>query len=291
MNAPTDRAANTARLIIACPDATGIVAAVSGFLAQRGANLIDAEQHTDREHGEFTMRVVFEPGDEAPDSETFLGAWGELVERHALQSRMSDTGARKRIALLAGPSSHCLTDLLWRCSTGDIDAQIVGVISNHDTHRAIVEHHGVAYHHLPVESRDRAAHETLVMRALDQLGPDLVVLARYMRVLSAGAVERWDKQMINIHHSFLPAFVGSDPYRQAYERGVKLIGATSHFVTKDLDEGPIIAQAVQDVTHHDSVDVLRRKGRDLERVVLAHAVRKWVEDKILVRGNKTIIFR
>lgn len=278
--------AHTARLLVACPDAKGIVASVTGFLARRGSNVLDLEQHADTERGEFTMRVEFDPGDDTSLEDDFAG----LARERGFQHRLSVGPVRKRVAILAGPSSHCLADMLWRCTTGDIDAEIVGVISNHDTHRADVEHHGIPYHHLPA-SDDRVAHEDSVMRTLTDLSPDLVVLARYMRVLSPGFVAEWDKRMINIHHSFLPAFVGRDPYRQAFERGVKVIGATAHFVTEDLDEGPIIAQAVADVTHHDTVDDLKRKGRDLERMVLARAVRKWVEGKILVRGSRTVIFR
>ncbi len=276
-----------ARLLIACPDATGIVASVTGFLAERGANVFDLEQHSDPQRNEFTMRVEFEPG----DRRSFEADFERLASERAFQHRLSFEPQTKRIAVLTGPSSHCLADLLWRCTTDDIDANIVGVISNHDDHRAFVEHHDIPYHHVPVASEDRAVHEAGLMRTLDALRPDLVVLARYMRVLSPAFVECWAGRMINIHHSFLPAFVGSDPYRQAHERGVKVIGATSHFVTAALDEGPIIAQAVQDVSHHDTVNELKRKGRDLERVVLAHAVRKWIEEKILIRGNRTIVFR
>lgn len=288
MSTPT-----TARLLIACPDAQGIVASVTNVLARRGANVIDLEQHADTERAEFTMRVEFEPrvGDDG-----LRDAIDGLARERGFEHRLSIGPITKRLALLAGPSSHCLADMLWRCTTGDIDAQIVGVISNHDTHRALVEHHGIPYHHHPVPpastaSDDRAAHEDSVMRTLKDLAPDAVVLARYMRVLSPAFARAWERRMINIHHSFLPAFIGADPYRQAHERGVKIIGATAHFVTEDLDEGPIIAQGVTPVTHHDTVVTLKRKGRDLERTVLADAVRKWVEEKILVRSNRTVVFR
>lgn len=183
---------------------------------------------------------------------------------------------------------------MWRWGAGELDADIACVVSNHDSHRFAVEAVGLPFYHVPVTGKSdeyRAAHEDAVRSIVAGHEPDLVVLARYMRVLSPGFVEAFDGRIINIHHSFLPAFVGSDPYRRAYERGVKLIGATSHFVTADLDEGPIIAQSVAQVTHHDSIDDLKRKGRDLERVVLAEAVRLFLEDKILVRGNKTIVFR
>ena len=277
----------TARLLIACPDAQGIVAAVTSFLAERGANVIDLEQHADTERAEFTMRVEFEPG---ADDTTLEADIATLANQRGLDHRLSIASTPKRIALLAGPSSHCLADMLWRCTTGDIEGRSVGVISNHDTHRPLVEHHGIPYHFLPA-SDDRSAHEDDVMRTLKDLAPDLVVLARYMRVLSPAFVREWERKIINIHHSFLPAFIGADPYRQEHQRGVKIIGATAHFVTQDLDEGPIIAQDVTGVTHHDTVDTLKRKGRDLERTVLANAVRKWGEEKILVRANRTVVFR
>ncbi|GAB4555082.1 MAG: formyltetrahydrofolate deformylase [Phycisphaerales bacterium] len=280
----------TYRLLIACRDTTGIVGEVAGYLASVGANIVDLEQHVDAQRLEFSMRVEF-TYDGAVDDEPFADGWADIARRHAMQCRFGSTHLPKRVAILAGPSSHCLADLLYRCSSGDIDANVVGVISNHDRHGPLVAHHEVHFHHAPVVSSDRLEHERTIEAMLDDLRPDLVVLARYMRVLSPAFVDRWDRRMINIHHSFLPAFVGADPYRQAFERGVKVIGATAHFVTQDLDEGPIIAQAVRDVAHHDTVDDLKRKGRDLERIVLAEAVRKWVEDKILVRANRTVVFR
>ncbi len=286
-----DPAAGTVRLLIACPDAKGLVAAVSGFVAERGGNLLEAEQHTDAEHGEFSMRIEFEPGEADRDRESFLAAWEPLARAHSMQWRAAWSADRKRMAVMVGRLPHCLLDLLWRREAGELDVEIPLVISNHDALREPVEHAGIPFLHLPVTPETKPEQERLVRAALEEARVDFVVLARYMQILSPAFLEGWEQRILNIHHSFLPAFAGGDPYRRAYERGVKIIGATSHYVTAELDEGPIIAQAVTEVSHHDSVADLRRKGRDLERIVLARAVRAHAEDKILVSGNKTVVFR
>lgn len=282
---------STARLLIACPDARGIVAAVSGFIADHGGNLLDAEQHTDPDHGEFVMRVEFALDACDLDRDSFDVAWAPLADTLGLTWRISWSDDVKRMVILASRQAHCLLDLLWRHEAGELPAEIVAVISNHDDLATSVAHAGIPFHHLSVTRETRAAQEAEIARILHEARADVVVLARYMQILSPTLLEGWQNRIINIHHSFLPAFVGGDPYGQAAQRGVKIIGATSHYVTEDLDEGPIIAQAVTDVSHHDSVAELRRKGRDLERVVLARAVRSHLEDKILVRGNKTVVFR
>ncbi len=281
----------TARLLIACPDAPGIVAAVTSFIAEQGGNLLHAEQHTDREHNEFCMRAWFEITPSALESDRFREAMKSLADRFSMQHRLRRDDDRRTMVVMASRSSHCLLDLLWRWQSGELDVDLPLVISNHPHHKALVESMGIRYLHLPVTRETKAEQEAAVKTLLEQVGADLVVLARYMQILSPTFIEGWDGRIINIHHSFLPAFVGSDPYRQAYDRGVKIIGATSHYVTADLDQGPIIAQAVTEVSHNDSVAELRRRGSDLERVVLARAVRAHVEDKILIRGNKTIVFR
>jgi len=281
----------TLRLLIACPDACGLVAAVTGFIADRGGNLLESEQHTDREHSEFFMRVEFEESEACRDRSAFTSAWAPLAREHLMDWSVNWSSDRKRMVILVGKQAHCLHDLLWRWKAGELDVDIPAVISNHDTLRPMVEATGIPFHHLPIGEGGKQAQETQIRSLLRATDADFAVLARYMQILSPEMLVGWEHRILNIHHSFLPAFMGGDPYRQAYERGVKIIGATSHYVTSDLDEGPIISQEVIDVGHHDSVDDLKRKGRDLERTVLARAVRLHIEDKILIQKNKTVVFR
>src|SRR6056297_1165429 len=280
----------TARLLIACPDARGIVAAVARFISDHGGNLLDADQHTDREHGEFCMRVEFDLADCDLDEQSFASAWSPLAERHRMSWRIRFNGRPMRVAVLAGTLPHCLQDLLWRHQAGELPIEIPAIISNHDALRSIAVHAGIPFHHLPIVDGDKASQEAAIRGLLESEGIELVVLARYMQVLSPRLLDGWENRIINIHHSFLPAFAGGDPYRQAYERGVKVIGATSHYVTEVLDDGPIIAQDVVPVSHRSSVDDLKRMGRDLERTVLARAVRAHVQDRVLVSQNKTVVF-
>ena len=280
----------TARLLIACPDARGIVAAVARFITEHGGNLLDADQHTDREHGEFFMRVEFDLRDCDLDADNFAAAWAPLAERHAMSWRVRFNGRPMRVAILVGTLPHCLHDLLWRHQAGELPIEIPAVISNHAALAPVAGHAGIPFHHLPVSGADKSAQEAAIRDILAREAIDLVVLARYMQVLSADFLRGWENRIINIHHSFLPAFAGGDPYRQAYERGVKVIGATSHYVTEVLDDGPIIAQDVVHVSHRSSVDDLKRMGRDLERTVLARAVRAHVQDRVLVNQTKTVVF-
>lgn len=280
----------TARLLIASPDDTGLIAAVSGFIADHGGNIVDADQHTDIEAGKFFMRVEVEAAGFGLTAEEFGAAWSPVADRHSMRWRVRWTGTRSRVAILVGREGHCLADLLWRWRTGELDADIPLVASNHPDLSGFVEPHGIPYHHLPVMPGKRDSQEAHLASLLDEARIDLVVLARYMQVLGPELVGRWQHRMINIHHGFLPAFAGGRPYHQAHERGVKLIGATGHYVTEDLDQGPIIAQATTTVRHHDTVEDMVRKGRDLERVVLAEAVRLHLEDRILVSGNRTVVF-
>jgi formyltetrahydrofolate deformylase len=290
-------------LLISCPDATGVVAAVSGGLATLGVNILDADQHTDPDERRFFMRLVLEPGGRARgDIEPLLG---DLAGRFGIEWRLRwADAARPRVAILSGKQTHCLSDLLWRASDssgdssragsgGELGCDVTGVISNHREGESLARGFGVGFTHVPVGGDDdasRAAQEASVLAELARQGPDLIVLARYMRVLSADAVGRYPGRIINIHHSFLPAFAGARPYHRAFERGVKLIGATAHYVTEDLDEGPIIAQQTREVSHRDTVGDLVRKGRDLERVVLAEAVRVHLEERVLVWGRRTVVF-
>ncbi|MEX2541596.1 MAG: formyltetrahydrofolate deformylase [Trueperaceae bacterium] len=286
----TERA-NTARLLISCPDRRGIVAAVSRFLYAHGANVLDSSQHsTDPSGGTFFMRMVFHcSGLDLGRSELERAFGEEVAAPFAMDWRISYADRRKRMAVLVSRYDHCLLELLWRTRSGEFDVEIPLVLSNHDDLRDVSESLGVEYHHLPVTTESRARQEAAMQELLEGR-VDMIVLARYMQILSAEFVARWPERIINIHHSFLPAFMGANPYRHAYERGVKLIGATAHYVTDDLDEGPIIAQDVHRVSHRESVADLARVGREVERMVLARAVAAHLDDRILVYGNKTIVF-
>ncbi|HEX7300607.1 MAG TPA: formyltetrahydrofolate deformylase [Solirubrobacteraceae bacterium] len=277
-----------ARLLISCPDRHGIVAAVSGFLAQRGANIVSSDQHsTDPEGGAFFMRMAFTI--EALD-EGFAAAFADDVAgRFGMDWRVDDAGRPKRVAVLVSREDHCLLDLLWRWRRGDLHCEIPLVISNHPDHADDVGAFGVRYEHVPVAKGEKPAAEERMLELLDGEF-DLVVLARYMQILSGDFLQRVGAPVINIHHSFLPAFAGADPYRRAQERGVKVIGATAHYVTEELDAGPIIEQGVTRVTHREGVEALVRIGRDVERTVLARAVALHLEDRVLVHENRTVVF-
>ncbi|MBS1109910.1 MAG: formyltetrahydrofolate deformylase [Anaeromyxobacteraceae bacterium] len=278
-------------LLIRCTDRPGIVAAVSTFLFRHGANVVDLDQHsTEESPGTYFMRLEFQ----TEGLDVSLGRLGELFgaevgDRMAMEWRLASHSDRRRVAVLVSRHDHALLDLLWNWRRGDLRAEIPLVVSNHPDLRAAVESFQVPFLHVPNDRHTRAGAEARMLEALEGQA-DLLVLARYMQVLSPGFVARFPGRIINIHHSFLPAFAGADPYRQAYERGVKIVGATAHYVTAELDAGPIIDQDVARVSHRDSVDDLRALGRDLERRVLFRAVRWHCEDRILVHGNKTIVF-
>jgi formyltetrahydrofolate deformylase len=281
----------TIRLLMTCRDARGIVAAVTGFVAEHDGNILELDQHTDKDHGEFFMRLEIESGGFGLEPASFVPAWRPLCEKFGMRWWVYWGDHVKRMAILATREGHCLADLLWRCRSSELHAGVPLVISNHPDLGPSVEALGAAGHHLPVTDCDeRPRQEQRILALLREHRVDFVVLARYMQVLSPEFVAAWPEKIINIHHSFLPAFAGSRPYHQAYERGVKIIGATSHYVTADLDRGPIIAQDTCAVDHRDTVQDLIRKGRDLERLTLAAAVRLHVEDKILVSQNKTVVF-
>ncbi len=278
----------TSRLLLACPDRPGLIAAVSGFLADAGRNIVDADQHSSDE-GRFFMRMVFDP---APGGER-EALYRDFEEKIAgpLQAdhRFAESSERKRIAVMVSREDHCLSDLLWRWRSGELHADVVAVVSNHPDHAEQVESLGLPYHHVPVERSDREAAERRILELIGG-GIDLLVLARYMQILSSGFLRDLGAPAINIHHSFLPAFVGADPYARAHERGVKLIGATAHYVTEKLDAGPIIDQDVTRVTHRDEIGDLVRIGRDIERLVLARAVKAHLDDRVLLDGDRTIVF-
>jgi formyltetrahydrofolate deformylase len=277
----------TSRLLLACPDRPGLIARVSGFLAESGLNIVDVDQHSTAE-GRFFMRMVF---DRVPDAERegLERRFGEEIGApFEMDYEFHETGRTKRVAVMVSREDHCLSDLLWRWRNGDLGGEIVAVISNHPDHRGQVESVGLPFHHVPVERGAKAEAERQILDLLEQI--DLLVLARYMQILSDQFLRDLPAPAINIHHSFLPAFVGADPYHRAYERGVKLIGATAHYVTAELDAGPIIAQDVTRVDHRDEVTDMIRLGRDVERLVLARAVMAHLDDRVLLDGDRTIVF-
>ena len=281
---------HTARLFISCPDGPGIVAAVSRFLFEQGANIVSSDQYsTHPEHGTFFMRsAIYLPAIDE-DRAAFEAAFDEAAQQFGMEWRIAYAADRRRVALMASREDHCLLDLLWRNRRGELDMDVICVVSNHELLRPEVEALGVPFVHIPISRETKPEAE---QRALDELGgrAELLVLARYMQILSGDFLARVGCRVINIHHSFLPAFAGAEPYRHAYERGVKLIGATAHYVTEELDEGPIIEQDVQRVGHRYTVSDLERVGRDLERMVLARAVRSELDDRVLVHDGRTIVF-
>ncbi len=280
-----------ARLLITCPDRPGIVSAVTTFLYTHGANIIDLDQHsTDPEGGSFFLRLEFHAPVLDLSRPALETAFGEVVgERFGMSWRLSHADDVKNVAILVSRHDHCLMELLWRYSRGELPCRVAAVIGNHADVQKSVESFGVPFHHVPVADGDMASAEAAMLEILT--GMDLVVLARYMRVLSGAFVSAFPNRIINIHHSFLPAFVGAAPYRQAHDRGVKLIGATAHYVTEDLDAGPIIEQDTARVNHRFGVAELKNTGSDLERTVLARAVTWHLEDRVIVHGNKTVVFR
>ena len=280
----------TGVLLLSCPDQRGVVASVAEFIASHNGNIVHAEQHTDDVEHVFFQRVEFELEGFDVGRDDILSAFAPVARRFDMSVDLRFSDVRPRVALLASKQPHCLFDLLTRWRSGELPADIVGVIDNHPDHADLVEHMGVPYHHLPVTPGGKDDQEIRLLDTLASLEVDVVVLARYMQILSPRVVDAYRSRIINIHHSFLPAFIGANPYRQAHDRGVKLIGATAHYVTEELDEGPILDQEVTRVTHRDSVAELTRKGRDLETIVLARAVRAHLEHRVLVYGRKTVVF-
>lgn len=280
----------SAVLLLSCPDQRGLVHAVAQFVLEHGGNVINAEQHVDHEAGVFFQRVEFDldGGDLAPDD--VASAFAPIAQRFGMTVSVRLSDDRPRLAILASREPHCLADLLARHTAGELPGDIVAVLSNHPDHQALAAFHAVPYHYLPVTPATKTAQEAQIVQILRGYDVELVVLARYMQILSPAILSAYPTRIINIHHSFLPAFVGARPYHQAQARGVKLIGATAHYATADLDEGPIIAQDVTPVSHRDTVADLIRKGRDQETLVLARAVRAHLEHKTLAFGNKTVVF-
>lgn len=279
------------RLLVSCPDRPGIVAAISHFLFERGANIVHSDQHsTDPFGGQFFLRVEFELPDLPRLAAAIAADFESIAAAYEMQWRLALAGRPKRLAIFVSREEHCLLELLWQHRAGDLRAEIALVAGNHAALAPTVEQAGIPFVHVSVEAGGREDAEARQLSLLEEQRVDLVVLARYMQVLSPSFLDRWRNRIINIHHSFLPAFVGAKPYAQAYARGVKLIGATAHYVTDELDAGPIIEQDVHRVDHRHTVRDLQRIGRHVERTVLARAVVWHVEDRILVHGERTVVF-
>lgn len=282
-------AAQRAVLRVVCNDRPGLVADVAGLLFELGVNILHADEHIDPEANTFFQRLDFVVRPDV-DREAFCKEIGQRCDGWGMRWSLRFRDELRRVAILVSKRPHCALDLLARHRAGELSCEIPVVLSNHPDLELEVTRRGYPFAHEAIVGGDKAAQEGRIRARIEKERIDLVVLARYMQILTPAFVDAWPERIINIHHSFLPAFVGADPYRQAYRRGVKLIGATSHYVTRDLDEGPIIAQEVQRVSHRDAVEDLERMGRDLERVVLAHAVRLHLEDRIIAYGNKTVVF-
>jgi formyltetrahydrofolate deformylase len=282
--------ANSAILLIDCPDRKGLVAAIADFLLQHNANILHADQHQDRESGLFLMRVEWDLAEFSLPLADFPAQFAGLAERFAMRWRLELSSARARVAILVSGYDHCLADLLYRQQSGELDCEIPLILSNHPDARRWAEFYKIPFYHIPVTHERKAEAEREQLALLRAHRIDLIVLARYMQILSPEFVAQYPLKIINVHHSFLPAFTGSRPYHRAFARGVKLIGATSHYVTAELDEGPIIEQDVMRVSHRDQLDDLIQKGRDVEKMVLSRAVRWHISHRILVYEGKTVIF-
>jgi formyltetrahydrofolate deformylase len=279
-----------ATLLVSCPDRRGIVASLAQVLYGHGANILDSDQHSDPVAQQFFQRLRFDLSDLVTDRGTLERAVGEVAARFAMTYRLSYESKTKRVAIFVSRYDHCLYDLLLRHRAGELRCEMALIVSNHADLEPVAAQFAVPFHVYAIDKSNKPEQEAQIAELLERHEIDLVVLARYMQILSEPLVQAFASRIINIHHSFLPAFVGGKPYHQAYQRGVKLIGATAHYATAVLDEGPIIEQDVVRCSHRDSVDDLVRKGRDLEKVVLARAVRWHLDDRVLVYGNKTVVF-
>ena len=280
----------SAVLLLSCPDKKGVVASVSGFIYRHGGNILHADEHGDHDSNTFLMRVEFDPAELDLPLSDFVSLFFPIAKEFNMQWRLALSDVRPRMAVLVSKYDHCLVDLLYRHQSGELACDIPCVISNHPDSQPIADFYHIPFFLVPVARDSKSAAEQQVISMLVRHAVDLIVLARYMQILSKDFVNAFPQKIINIHHSFLPAFIGSKPYHQAFTRGVKLIGATSHYVTEVLDDGPIIEQDVVRVSHRDSIDDLIQKGRDLEKVVLSRAVRWHIENRVLLYGNKTVVF-
>jgi formyltetrahydrofolate deformylase len=281
----------TATLLVSCPDRKGIIEAVTSFLLAHNANILHANQHLDTESNLFLMRLEWDVSDFSLCENEFLGDFKKIAKKYNMDWRLKSNQIKNKVAIMVSQYDHCLADLLHKHKNGDLDCQIVAVLSNHVDAEELVNFYEVPFYFIKVTKENKIEAEQQQNKILSGLDVDLIILARYMQILSPNFIKRYPEKIINIHHSFLPAFVGAKPYHRAHERGVKLIGATSHYVTEELDGGPIIEQDIVRVSHHDQITDLTRKGRDLERVVLSRAIRRHIENRILIYANKTVVFK
>ncbi len=280
----------TATLLLSCPDQKGLVARISNFLYEQGGNIIDLDEHVDSGEKHFSLRVAWDMADFTIAPENLHKEFLPLGQEFGAEWSIRLNRTKRRIAIFVSKHDHCLQEILWRSEMGEYDAEVVLIISNHPDLGPLADRYRIPFHVFTISSENREAQEKKELELLDAERIDTIILARYMQVLSPAFVRRHPHRILNIHHSFLPAFAGGNPYKQAYDRGVKIVGATSHYVTEALDEGPIIEQDIIRISHKDSLNDLIRKGRDLERLVLARAVRLHLEDRVLVHGRKTIVF-
>jgi formyltetrahydrofolate deformylase len=276
-------------LTVSCPTARGIVAALSGYLAEKGCNIVDSSQFDDFDTGKFFMRISF-LSEEGAEREALVEGLAPIARKFSMQADIVDAEERVKVLLMVSRFGHCLNDLLYRWKIGALPIDIVGVVSNHFDYQKVVVNHDIPFHHIKVAKDNKQQAEARLMDVVEQTGTELVVLARYMQVLSDELCQKMSGRIINIHHSFLPSFKGANPYKQAYQRGVKLIGATAHYVTADLDEGPIIEQDTVRVTHAQSPDDYVSLGRDVEAQVLARAIHAHIHRRTFINGNRTIVF-
>jgi len=277
-------------LVVSCPDSVGIVADVTQFIAENGGSLTESNQHTDVAEGWFYMRNVIATDSLSINIEEFRDKFKAVAEKFEMKWHVRDVNKRQKVVILASHASHCLADLLYRWHSDELNCDIPCVISNHENLRSMVEWHGIPFHYVPVPKENKLEAFKKMNDIIERHDAETIVLARYMQILPPNLCKQYSGNLINIHHSFLPSFIGANPYQKAYDRGVKLIGATSHYVTEDLDEGPIIEQDVIRVNHSCEKDDMVRLGRDVEKSVLSRAVRLHLENRVIVRGNKTIVF-
>jgi formyltetrahydrofolate deformylase len=278
-------------LTASCPDRVGIVARVATFIAENRGWILETSHHADDDTQRYFMRIEIKADSLPFDLAEFRRRFQPIAGEFLMDWRITDSAAKKRVVVLVSQQEHCLYDLLARWQSKELDVDIPCVISNHETFRGFVEWHGITFHHVPVTPENKREANAEIMRLFEQAGGDIMVLARYMQILSPELCDKYPGRIINIHHSFLPSFVGAKPYHQAYRRGVKLIGATCHFVTAELDAGPIIEQDTVRIDHGDTVEDLVRYGKDIEKAVLARGLRYHVEDRVLLNGNRTVVFR
>ena len=282
-------AAETATLLVSCPDKQGLVAKIANFIYANGGNIIHADHHTDLEAGLFLSRIEWQLDDFNLPKDLISPAFKAIAQPLEATYQLHFSRDKPKVAIWVSKQDHCLYDLLWRIQAKELKAEVGLIISNHEKLASIAEQFGIEYYYLPINKQNKAEQEQKQLELLKKANIDLVILAKYMQILSSDFVSKFPN-VINIHHSFLPAFIGARPYHQAYSRGVKIIGATSHYVTQDLDAGPIIEQDVVRISHRDTVEDLIRKGKDLERIVLARGVRLHLQNRVLIYGNRTVVF-